>query len=75
MPQPFDVSRADESVASSAGCASSPASIRAAASAGAASPPVAGSSTTREYRSGLRAYTDVRVLGVRILHRFAFELP
>ncbi len=26
-------------------------------------------------RSGHRAYTDVRVLGIRIIHLFAFELP
>ncbi|MCY4634961.1 MAG: hypothetical protein OXG04_10745 [Acidobacteria bacterium] len=26
-------------------------------------------------RSRLRAYTDLRMLGVRIVHRFAFELP
>ncbi len=26
-------------------------------------------------RSGHRAYSDVRVLGIRIIHRFAFDLP
>ena len=26
-------------------------------------------------RSGHGAYTDVRVLGIRIMHRFAFDLP
>ncbi len=48
MPRPFDVSHVAVSVASSADCASSSASIRAAASAGAASPPVAGSSVASE---------------------------
>ena len=48
MPRPFDVSHVAVSVPSSADCASSSASIRAAASAGAASPPAAGSSIAPE---------------------------